>query len=493
MLATQSLQQNCWRLGFWCAGVIATSAVVILPGLPALGIIALWCLLLCAFTVGNLLRLSPVFAAADTTSHLIKRLIFLFGHQPPHVYFTLTAVPAAFLIAGLTVAAPGLFRARLPKSAVVLVLFLCWSLMITLWSPPGIDWQARAAAIHQQLVPALMFFLGLISGPSALRHTAKVLIVVAGISVAYGVIQFLTGPTVVETVWAESAYGYSIQAAKVYAYLHGANQEFRPFSIYADPLTWGLLLVAMFTLSQASKEVALLDLRWARVAAIFAGIGLLITLTRTPWLALAITVLAFRAFVAIRSLRRPSLIVAVAVLGFWAIVNGGRYVLEGWSRGRTAWGYQSRVVARYATVGTLSARVGAGDTFVNLLGAKRFLGEGLGYNSYHAGRIGDFYGDAAADSHNFVVEMLLYLGLPGLCLFVWFYWQWLSEIFKTVATGRSRTTVRFLLWIVGFSLGSILAGYLNGMTLMSSWFFFLLGAGARVAWLDTGEGHFPQQ
>lgn len=489
MLAVQLFRLNFRGLALWGAGLTTVSAVVVFPDLRALVISALWCLFLFALTVGNVARLSSAFAAADISSHVMKRLIFQFGAPPEQLYFALTLVPAGLMLGCLATVAPQLLRARLPKSAVLLMVFLCWSVGITLWSPPGIDWRARLAALHQQVVPVLMFFCGLVIPFATLRHTAKVLIIIAGISVAYGVIQFVMGPTIIDTVWAEGASRYSLQAAKVHAYLYGANQEFRPFSIYADPLTWGLLLVTVFVLSQASKEAALLSRRWVRPAVIFTLVGLFVTLTRTPWAALAATVLVFRALVALPSLRRPWLMVALAILGFWAIVSGGRHMLNasfGWGTAR--W-QESRVAARYATVGTLSARVGAGGMLVDLLGARRFLGEGLGYNSYYAGRIGDFHGDVAADSHNFVVELLLYLGLPGLCLFIWFYRQWLKEMFAASATGGAREARPFLLWIVAYSVGGILSGYLNGMTFMSGWFFFLLGTGARVAWLGMSDGN----
>jgi hypothetical protein len=486
--AIEPVNLRLWWLGLCLTGVAATCLVVTVPGLSAIALTALWCLLLFAFAVGKLSRLNSILAVADTSSHVVKRLVFLLGHQPPHVYFALTAMPSAFLLSGLVTLGPQILRARIPKSAGVLIAFLCWSLTITLWSPPGIDWQARAAAVHQHLFPVLLFLFGLAADQTALTGTAKVLIVVSGISVVYGLIQFVGGPTPVDTAWSEGAYSYSLQAAKVHAYLHGANQEFRPFSIYADPLTWGLLLVAVFVLSRALKESGDLRLAWVRSATIFTVLGLFLTLTRTPWVAFFVTLIAYRAFVVLPGIRRPWLVLVLAVVGFWVIVSGGQYALQASTEWKDARWYESRVASRYTTLGTLSARVGAGDILVNLIAARRLLGEGFGYNSYFAGRLNDFHGDAAADSHNFVVELLLYLGLPGLILYLSFYWQWLREMFSVVARG-GHVAGRSIIWIVAFSLGGVVSGYLNGMTFMSSWFFLLLGVGVRQVWLCAEEGY----
>jgi hypothetical protein len=464
---------------FAAVSLVCTLAIV--PGAAPLGMIGLWSLLLFALGLNDIARLGTVFAIADTTSHVLKRLIFLLGDQPAQIYFSSIAVPTLLLVSGTAVIGRKLLRLKIPKSGMLLAALLCWSLLVTIWSPHGIDWHARAAAIHQQLAPMLMFFCGLLIGSRGLTSLAKTLLAVSGTSVVYGVIQFAGGPTLFDIRWAQGAHAYSIQANKVYAYVNGANPEFRPFSLYADPLTWGLLLVAAFVLSQVACETSLTPAWYARTALLFATVGLFIGLTRTPWLVLIGTVGAFWALSRVPHLRRASVLLLIAGAGFWAVVTGGRYVLNRWFGWERALWANNPIATRYATVGTLSARVGAADTFIRLLYEKRYFGAGLGYNSYYAGRLGDFHGDEASDSHNFVVELLLYLGVPGLLLFCSFYWRWLKEIFEALDSSRDSRIRRCLLWLVSFSLGSILSGYLNGMTFMSHWFFLILGIGASLA------------
>jgi hypothetical protein len=78
-------------------------------------------------------------------------------------------------------------------------------------------------------------------------------------------------------------------------------------------------------------------------------------------------------------------------------------------------------------------------------------------------------------SHNFLVDLVLNAGVPGALLFVWFYLQWLREgfaVFRGTLDGRLKRT---LLWIIAFSVGSVVTGYLNGASFMTYEFFLIMG------------------
>lgn len=440
---------------------------------------AIWLFLL-LFLVSKQVTYFPIlFAVADISAHLFKRLIFTAGEQPRILYSAVVGVPYVFVLAVFLATSRNTFRHHLPRSGLLLLGYLSWTALLTVASPSGVAAERRLAALQQHVIPALLYFLALSIPTATLGLTAKVLSITSFISVTYGLIQFFVGPTAIDRLWAEHAVNYSLQAAKVHAYLYGNAQEFRVFSFYADPLTWGFLLVATFVLVHVATGLGCLSRPWARAVSGFTAVGLFLGLTRTSWVALLITIGFYRLLLRFPAFRRAAFLLTVSAATFWIVVIGGRMVLDLWQDWKDRFAWQGRIMTRYGTVGTLSARVGADRALGDLLRSGRLLGRGLGYNRDVDGSQNDAL-DAASDSHNVAVELLLYTGIIGFTLFCAFYWSWLSEIFRATREVRNFGAARPFLWLAAFSIGSLTAGYLNGMTFMSGWFYYLIGLGVRL-------------
>lgn len=452
------------------------------PYLAVLATAAIWFVLLWLILEKRFAYLPIAFAIADAVSHFSKRLIFVLGEQPKFLYSAVVAVPHLLVASALLASAPTLLRRRLPRSGLFLFGFLSWSTLLTVLSSSGATWETRLAVIQQRLIPMVLYFLAIVLPPTALAPTAKVSAIISLLSVIYGVVQFFGGPTALDRVWAEHAYSYSLQAAKVHAYMHGSAEDFRAFSFYADPVTWGFFLVAVFVLVQIAGTLGSLSRSWIRTTAVLTAAGLFVGLTRTPWVAFGVTIGFFGLLAKVAAARRPSVVFGLSVLAFWIVVSGGQKILDNWQHWRGSFVSHGRVITRYGTIGTLSARVGAIRSMLQLLSEKRLLGKGFG-SSIPLGREYDELADPAADSHNVAVELFLYTGMIGFWAFCAFYWTWLREMFGILRSTVDIPSERCCFWLIAFSAGFIISGYLNGMTFMSGWFFYLMGLGLRVGLL----------
>jgi O-antigen ligase len=79
------------------------------------------------------------------------------------------------------------------------------------------------------------------------------------------------------------------------------------------------------------------------------------------------------------------------------------------------------------------------------------------------------------------VELVFNTGLPGALLFLLFFLQWLREGFSTLRRIGDPRLHGALRWIIAFTMGSWLTGYLNGSCFMTYEFFLLMGVLAGAA------------
>jgi O-antigen ligase len=260
----------------------------------------------------------------------------------------------------------------------------------------------------------------------------------------------------------------------VFAYLEGASPDFRGYSYYADPLTWGLFLLAGLVGATLAREQAKMSRwSWLSLAALVLA-GVFCTLTRTVWVGLLVTAGVFVLF-RYRTFRRPWLVFCLSMGSFGGTVLVGDFLYRELFLAQRLPVFENAITGRYLTVGTIAARISAWSALRDAISMAPVLGQGYGVMLYALR-------DAEAArlyripfSHNFLVDLVLNAGVPGALLFVWFYLQWLREGFAVLRRTLDARLRRTLLWIIAFSVGSVITGYLNGASFMTYEFFLIMG------------------
>lgn len=442
-------------------GALAGGAGVLVLGGLALGLLILLGSGSAAGSIAALLLAEPL-------AELLKRMTFVLGDGGPAAYYGVQLLPTLLFAVALAAALPALSaRGFLPASARWLLALAAWITLCTVLSPVGSPWFQRLGALHQDVVPALIFLPALMVRDRAGIGRAAAVVCVA--TALYGLWQLGAGYTGLDLAWAEGAAEWSIQAGKVHAWMIGESWERRIFSLFPDPFTWGQALVGSIVL----VHLAALPRGWKVLAWIAAVAGLILTQTRTPWAALLVTGIAY-ALLARPALRRPWLVMAAALVGFpltlW--IGGAAYDL--WFTGQPA--ADDPFLRRWLTVGTIEARLDAWTSLRDVLVAHPLAGIGAGADPRYAGDLPLPPALAAAHyAHNVLVTLALYGGAPALLLFCGFQWNLLREVLAD--GGRDgRLAAAFL-------LGSQAAGYLNAGIFLTWQYFLALGlvAGAAVA------------
>lgn len=474
---TDTLPSTGRQSAYWMVAVGAIPLVCAAAAFPQLQPIFLVCLVfsaLVAYSHFQLDGLVVVFLICQSLVHLLKRVIFVFGPQPQAVYFGVQLLPTAVLFALCAVVLQRLRGRKLPLSARLLAAFLALAVVTTLASLTSEPWMDVLSAIHQQLLPFLMFYAGLLLTPDKFARVGRTLGILAGLSVIYGGIQLAGGPTALDRAWANQTYSYSIQGGKVFRYVEGLSSDFRSYSYYADPLTWGLFLLSGLAGAAVARELG----RMSRV--LYAGIvvlvlaGLFLSMTRTVWVGLLVMLGAF-ALLRYRTFRRPWLVFCLVMGSFSAVVLAGDFLYQELFVARRLPVFQSAILSRYLTVGTIEARIGAWTALKDVISTSPVGGQGYGMRQYANLSQESPQTDRRFFSHNFLVDLVINVGVPGALLFLWFYWQWLREGLGTLRRASNRGQRRLARWILAFSVGQMITGYLNGTTFMNSEFFLIMG------------------
>ncbi|MCC7176731.1 MAG: O-antigen ligase family protein [Bryobacterales bacterium] len=469
------------RAIWWALPVPLAVLAAVLPGLQAVCLTALLFPALVAYSRFRPDGLVIAFLVCQSLVHLMKRLIFLLGPQPQAVYFGVQLLPSVVLLLLMAAAAKRLRGRRLPWSGRLLAAFLVLSAASTLVSASRLSWLTVLTVVYQNLLPPLLFFAGLFLTPESFARVGRTMAILAGISVLYGCLQLAGGPTFLDRAWAAQTYAYSIHGGKVFAYLEGASPEFRSYSYYADPLTWGFFLVAGVT----GAVVARLHGRISR--SVFVGTvvlaltGLFFSLTRTAWVGLLAMLFLFGLF-GWRSFRRPLLVLGLVIGSFAATVAAGDFLYRELFVARRMPVFQSGVLARYATVGTIEARTSAWTAMREAVSISPAWGQGLGVmlEASRSREAAKAYG--LLSSHNFLVELVYGVGIPGALLFLGFLWQLLREGFSAWRRAPEARFQRHLRWLLAYAAGCLVTGYLNGPSFMTSEWFLISGTVAGCQW-----------
>jgi O-antigen ligase len=476
-------------LGLLASGVVLSAAAVAHAWLQSAAVVVVLFLTLAAWPRFRLPGVIISFLVSLSLVQLLKRIIFLSGPQPAGIYYGVQFVPALLLaIIGLLVL-PKLLRRTIPWSGRLLAAFLLLSLALTMLSARLLPWWAVLTAIHQQLLPLLLFFVGLAVPPAYIARLGRTMAILAGLSAVYGVLQFVGGPTAIDRAWSEAAYSYSIHAGKVFAYLSGASPDFRAYSFYADPMTWGLFLCAGFTGACLSRQMGSMSRFTWWVITLLVLAGLFCTLTRTVWAGFLATVGTYLAL-RYRPLRRPWLIFLFTLGSFALAVTAGSTLYREIFLGRRMPNTSNPIASRYFNVGTIEARISAWEKLREAVRQSSAVGQGNAV-LLSAVRAGENREAGLESSHNYIVELVFNTGIPGACLFLLFFLQWLREAFQSLPRIQNRGLHGASRWVIAFTAGSFITGYLNGSSFMTYEFFMLMGIVAGTSARQRAAGPLP--
>ncbi len=401
---------------------------------------------------------------ADHLCQFLKRVIFVLGPQTRMIYYGFQLLPTLLLmIAGLS-ALTIVARKKLPLSAKIFIAYMATSLIASFLNFRAVAPTAWFSGLGDGLIPFGSILIGMALPLSIFRRISRLFIFFILVSVVYGMFQFLTGPTVIDQAWATATHDYSIEGFKVYDKMYGKGVDFRPFSYYADHTTWGLFLALASIVLFAAVTMEMLPRKVLYFVIPFNLVGMVICETRTPWLAFLAAIIVYR-LITTRALRRPMLLILGVVASFGIVVSLGTYVTQHFS-----FGFANSILNRYATVGTMEARTSAWRLFVRNLPAHWLIGTGFGYASSdpNVSMAEEIY------SHNMFVSILVVSGLPGLILFLAFFYQWIKEAFW-VAAISSTPVSRATLWMIALTVGMLLTGNVQGPLFMSNYLCILFG------------------
>ncbi|MCL6544864.1 MAG: O-antigen ligase family protein [Bryobacteraceae bacterium] len=453
------------------------------PELYSVNLVALAAIALLGWCGTDLSGLLAAYLVSSCLIHLLKRVIFLFGPQTQEVYIALQLGPGLLLIAVVLAALPRLRRRKPSPSSVWMAAFLAVALLSTGLSLRRTEALYVGTAVYQQLLPFALYWVGQVLTQAETIRALKTTVLLAGASALYGMVQFISGPTFVDRAWAAGTYQYSIHGGKVLDYIEGRNPEFRAFSFYADPLTWGLFLLAGMAAAAVARDLGVISRAAWRTSLWLCLAGLFCAMTRTSWLGFAVMITAVL-LMRFRSLRRPWLVFSLAVSLFGITVVGGSYLYREVFLARRLPVTDNPVAQRYLTVGTIEARMSAWEELQAALREGSVIGSGNAALVEAMSARGSAATGSKGLVHNVLVQITIQNGWLGALLFLGFVAQWLREAFRKLPRATSPTERRAIQWLIAFGVGSLATGYLNGGNFLTHLYFLLTALVAGGAsWL----------
>jgi hypothetical protein len=129
-------------------------------------------------------------------------------------------------------------------------------------------------------------------------------------------------------------------------------------------------------------------------------------------------------------------------------------------------------------LGTVAARKDALQNFADLAPERLLLGSGYAASSWVGGKFGEDQdlqkNLAAMTSHNVVLELLWYVGLPGFFLFIMLLYEVARSASLAVSRAASAETKKLVV-LVGYVVGMFVSGLGNGGAFLGFYFFFFAG------------------
>jgi len=461
------------------AGVSLIVLALLYPVYLGFAVAAAGPLICVAFSGLDATRLACAFLVFAEMAHTLKRFVFVFGEQSQAAYYAIGLGP--FFVAAILFWV--VFRKRkcpLPKSARWLLAFVAVAGSTTLYR--SLEFGAFAG-LFSYTAPMMVFFASAYLPDRAVEKLAKTAIWLGCVSVLYGFWQLAMGPTFIDVAWAENTQEFSTEGAKVFDYLHPANSLatdnlFRPYSFHSDPFAWAMSLSAMVALAGMSRSGRGARSNYIAWALAIALVGLPMCLSRSPiigYLAMIIFSIAIRT----RLLRGPASLSLTLVALAIVVVGLGQYLVDNFAFLDLE--RDSSIESRYLTVGTISARTGAGAFLLDALSEYPLLGAGLGSSATGSTKDTDSVHDELAWSHNIIVDIIFTCGGIGAVLFFGFIYKYLVEIFVMFKRRQDPDAARVGCWALSAVAGFVLTGFASGAVFMSYDFFLVAGVGAGWA------------
>ncbi len=413
----------------------------------------------------KVVNLVIAYVITDHLCQFFKRFIFLWGAQSHPLYYGLQVLPSLFIITAGLLIFGDLLKAQTTRSSKFLTLFAAVAILVSLLNIRTVPLTSGLAGLNQAVLNLLAVCIGQMVPLTIFSKLGRVFSALIIISVPYGVYQFVVGPTLIDQAWAEAMHDSSIEAGKVFEAMTVSGSEFRSYSYYADHTTWGLFLALAAIGVVMAATLNMFPAKWLYLVIPLALVGLVVCQTRSAWLALLGTLIVYR-IISVRLLRRPMLLILGVLSSFAVVVTLGTYVTEHF---RIA-GFSNALLNRYTTIGTMEARTSAWKLFARNIPAHWLLGTGFGFGSTNSNvSLKD-----EVFSHNMYVELLVITGLPGLTLFLGFFYFWIREAFW-VARSSHRRVSRVALWAIALAVGMLLTGSVQGMNFMNVYLCLMLG------------------
>ncbi len=420
---------------------------------------------LIGFAQLKLANLVLAFVLSDHLCQFLKRMIFAIGPQSRMVYYGFQLMPAVILfIAGIT-ALYTISKQKIPPSTKVLMGYIMVSILVSFLNVRAMSLQAGVAGVVGLMITLFALLAGMALPLTIFKRFSKLLVTLIVVSVVYGFYQFYFGPTIFDRAWADACKDFSIEAFKVYNAIYYTGSEFRPYSYYNDHTTWGFFLCTSAIALLAMTSIKAIPRKVVYFAVPVAMFGMVLCETRVPWLGFLGALVTYR-FITTRALRRPMLLILGVISFFGVVVGFGEFALQHFSFA----GSSHLLVNRFTTVGTLEARTSAWRLFVRNIPSHWLLGTGFGYAS------SDPSVSLAEEvySHNVFVELLVLTGLPGLFLFLAFFYTWMKEAFW-VAQVSTGAVAKLTLWIIALVTGMMLTGSIQGSLFMTTYLCLFMG------------------
>lgn len=359
----------------------------------------------------------------------------------------------------------------LPRSSGVLLLFLAWVLLAALFSP---DRNASLWGVYGHLEGvwgyvgyALAFFLAVrvYQKDQAIDSLALGVVVAGAVVSAYGLMQFL-GLDVFS--WGEIPFGTT-----------------RIFSTFGNPTYLATFLVAVIPLALTGAiKVDTTRMRRAYLSALgVVFMGLTLTFTRSAWIAavvqLLLIVITTRPLISNKKHKWmiAAIIIIACVMTFMLVALSG-------GGSQTA----KRITSTFNTSeGSVGSRVEIYKVAVKAIIEHPILGVGPDRFRYIFAQlrttkyiIQKMHPQTPDDAHNYFLNLAATLGLPGLALFIiFFFWTWIAGWVSNAKRGLAGLTRQA--WLVSAAGVLIALMFTPSEVGGTFWLWFGLGVGAPVA------------
>ncbi len=457
------------RFSIFIIGVFIAGTIVLFRSWAASLVLVCTIILLSLAYLTTEVRLSrfAVLFGLVSSVDFLKRIAFLLPDQDAKSQYLIYILPSLFFLIAFLV--PKFMKSiRTPiRINKYLVLLLGWFSLNT-WISDQTDLLAKAVATIFLILPWLMIQVAS-ENRTTILIVGRTIIIFAILSTLLGIYQFIFGPTIIETRWAEASREFSIGAMHTEAYIYniyGGFNVYRPIGLQADAFTFGTFLInGLLFLWILRMQNRISKFSFISVSFLLL-IGILLSLVRTIWIG-AIFFIAY-SWLAKRwhFLSNPLTIVFVLVILFYSSNIIARLLYSFSSLSATL---VNPILGRAFTFGTLADRIEAVSSFWNNLPQFLISGYGLAASEWITTKFGGF-NDLPINfgKHNVLVEYLWYVGVFGLALIFLTIYNALKKANKVLSNNLKAVTVAYL-------LAMFLIGQGNGSAFMNLTFFYFIG------------------